>query len=112
MDNRLRPCQEFLKVKVMTKAITLSAILAALLTLTAQCLASAEFGPAENALSEFRSVRYENVYTKVPTSGKVISLKITDSGKIFYICREKSGTRFIMLKCAQLKASKIRSSRN
>jgi hypothetical protein len=76
----------------MNKAVPSCAILISLLTLTAHCcLASAEFGPAENALSEFRSVRYENVYTKVPTSGKVISLKITDSGKIFYICREKTG---------------------
>jgi len=53
--------------------------------------AAAEFGLAENSLGEFRSVRYENVYTKVPTTGKLVSIKITDSGKIFYICREQNG---------------------
>ncbi len=51
---------------------------------------SAEFGLAENALSEFGAVRFENVYTKVPTTGKVVSIKITDNGTIYYICREKN----------------------
>ncbi len=50
----------------------------------------AEFGLAENSLSEFGAVRYENVYTKVPTSGKLVSIKIADNGVIFYICREKN----------------------
>jgi hypothetical protein len=49
------------------------------------------FGLQENALGEFKAVRYENVYTKVPTSGKLVAIKITDSGKIYYICKEKSG---------------------
>jgi hypothetical protein len=49
------------------------------------------FGPQENALSEFKGVRYENIYTKVPTSGKLVAIKITDGGKIYYICKEKSG---------------------
>lgn len=51
---------------------------------------SAEFGLAENALSEFGAVRFENIYTKVPTTGKVVSIKITDNGTIYYICREKN----------------------
>ena len=51
---------------------------------------SAEFGLAENALSEFGAVRFENVYTKVPTTGKIVSIKITDNGTIYYICREKN----------------------
>ena len=71
-----------------------------LVTLTLLCLVSTlplnlatgtDFRPAENALGEFRSVRYENIYTKVPTSGKLVSIKITDNGTTYYICREKSG---------------------
>ncbi len=50
----------------------------------------AQFGLAENALSEFGAVRFENIYTKVPTTGKVVSIKITDNGTIYYICREKN----------------------
>jgi hypothetical protein len=50
-----------------------------------------DFGLAENSLGGFRSIRYENIYTKVPTSGKLVSIKITDSGLIYYICREKNG---------------------
>ncbi|MBI4961697.1 MAG: hypothetical protein HY913_00325 [Desulfomonile tiedjei] len=53
--------------------------------------AAADFGVAENALGGLRGIRYENVYTKVPTSGKLVSIKITDSGRIYYICREKTG---------------------
>ncbi|HTY24143.1 MAG TPA: hypothetical protein VMC85_13505 [Desulfomonilaceae bacterium] len=52
---------------------------------------AADFGRSESALSDFKAVRYESIYTKVPTSGKLVSIKITDSGKIYYICREKSG---------------------
>jgi hypothetical protein len=51
----------------------------------------ADFGPAEDALSEVKGLRYENVYTKVPTSGRLASIKITDGGRIYYICREKTG---------------------
>ncbi len=49
-----------------------------------------QFGLAENALSEFKSIKFENIYTKVPTSGKLISIRI-DGGTTYYICREKSG---------------------
>jgi hypothetical protein len=49
------------------------------------------FGAQANALGEFKAVRYENIYTKVPTSGKLVAIKITDGGKIYYICKEKSG---------------------
>lgn len=52
---------------------------------------AADFGPAESVLGDVRSVRYENVYTKVPTSGKLVSIRITDSGTVYYICREKTG---------------------
>lgn len=57
----------------------------------AHFVAAADFGLPQNALSEFGSVRFENIYTKVPTSGKLISIKIGDNGKVFYICREKAG---------------------
>jgi hypothetical protein len=53
--------------------------------------AAPDFGLAENSLGGFRAIRYENVYTKVPTSGKLVSIKITDSGRTYYICREKNG---------------------
>lgn len=52
---------------------------------------SAEFGLAENSLSEYGAIRFESVYTKVPTTGKLVSIRITDKGTIYYICREKSG---------------------
>jgi hypothetical protein len=52
---------------------------------------SADFGLAENALGEFSGTRYENVYTRVPTTGKLVSIKITDNGRVYYICREKTG---------------------
>ncbi len=70
-------------------SIGIASILAAGFSVCAQ--AAADFGLAENSLGGFRAIRYENVYTKVPTSGKLVSIKITDSGRIYYICREKSG---------------------
>ncbi|MEW6139061.1 MAG: hypothetical protein AB1733_12570 [Thermodesulfobacteriota bacterium] len=54
-------------------------------------LVAGEFGLAENALGEYRAIRYENVYTKVPTSGKLVSIRITDNGTMYYICREENG---------------------
>ncbi len=50
-----------------------------------------DFGLAESVLGEYGAIRYENTYTKVPTSGKLIAIRITDKGTIYYICREKSG---------------------
>ncbi len=72
--------------KVLVIGVFLSFILAQALPVF-----SMNFGLAENALGEFRAIRYENVYTKVPTTGKLASIKITDNGKIYYICKEKSG---------------------
>jgi hypothetical protein len=54
------------------------------------CTAS-DFGPATNALGKFKSIQYERMFTKVPSSGKLVSIKITDSGKTYYICKESSG---------------------
>jgi hypothetical protein len=59
--------------------------------LAAGTLLATDFGPAENALGACRSIRYESVYTKVPTTGKLVSIKITDNGKVYYICKEKTG---------------------
>ena len=56
-----------------------------------QIMHGAEFGQRQSVLGEFKGIRYENVYTKVPTTGKLVSVKITDTGKIYYICKEKSG---------------------
>lgn len=62
-----------------------------MLSLAVGLAQATDFGLAENSLSEFRAIKYENTYTKVPTTGKLVSIKMTDSGKIYYICREKSG---------------------
>lgn len=71
--------------------ITVIALLSLLLTsLCANSLQASDFGLAENALGEYRAVRYENIYTKVPTTGKLVSLKIADNGRVYYICKEKT----------------------
>jgi hypothetical protein len=41
-----------------------------------------------DALRDVRSTRIENQFTKVPTTGKLVSVKMTDSGRTYYICRE------------------------
>lgn len=66
-------------------------------------LHAADFGLAENVLGGFGAIRYENTYTKVPTSGKIVSIKITDSGTIYYICREKAGYVIYHLEIRPLK---------
>jgi hypothetical protein len=71
------------------KSIAIALALA--LSLLAGQLEAADFGLAENALGDFRDIRYENFYTRVPTSGKLVSLKIADNGRIYYICKEKTG---------------------
>jgi hypothetical protein len=73
------------------------------LSIVADGLQAERFGIAENALSEFGAIRYENVYTKVPTSGKLVSLRITDAGRIYYICREESGYVVYHLKIRPMK---------
>lgn len=75
------------KWKVM-KSIVVSFLVLGLSAALAQAM---DFGLAENSLSVFRAIKYENMYTKVPTTGKLVSIKMTDSGKTYYICREKSG---------------------
>jgi hypothetical protein len=73
------------------KILTLMSLVIIVATVQPDFTGATGFGPRENALSEFKGVRYENIYTKVPTSGKLVAIKITDSGKIYYICKEKSG---------------------
>jgi hypothetical protein len=41
-----------------------------------------------DALRDVRSIRIENQFTKVPTTGKLVSVKMTDSGRTYYICKE------------------------
>ncbi|MDQ7781389.1 MAG: hypothetical protein RDU20_00825 [Desulfomonilaceae bacterium] len=59
--------------------------------LTSVTTHASDFGLAESVLGEYGAIRYENTYTKVPTSGKLISIRIADNGTIYYICREKTG---------------------
>ncbi len=65
-----------------------------------------EFGLAENILSEYGAVRFENHYTRVPTTGKLVSIKITDGGKIFYICSERNGYAIYNLEIRPLEGFK------
>lgn len=85
----------------MKSLLTISGAL--FLLLIAAQLTAEEFGLAENALSEFGAIRYENIYTKVPTSGKLVSLRITDNGRIYYICREETGYVVYHLKIRPMK---------
>ncbi len=73
------------------KILTLVSLAIVVATVQPDVTRATDFGPQENALGDFKGVRYENIYTKVPTSGKLVAIKITNSGKIYYICKEKSG---------------------
>ncbi|MCL5126147.1 MAG: hypothetical protein M1511_16935 [Deltaproteobacteria bacterium] len=77
-----------------------------LLIVSYQSVNAGEFGLAENVLSEYGAVKFENHYTKVPTTGKLVSIKITDGGKIFYICREKNGYAIYNLEVRPLEGFK------
>jgi hypothetical protein len=46
---------------------------------------------AQDALDGVRSVRIERISTRVPSPGKLAAIRITDSGRIYYICREGNG---------------------
>ncbi len=48
-----------------------------------------EFGIAENSLNDYRSVRYESVYTKVPTTGKARFHQDRQRQNILYLSREE-----------------------
>ena len=71
-----------------------------------------EFGLAENVLSEYGAVRFETHYTRVPTTGQLVSIKITDGGKIFYICRERNGYAIYNLEIRPLEGFKDKIEQN
>jgi hypothetical protein len=73
------------------RAIILAVLCLIATNLWATPSSASDFGLAENALGEYKAVRYENIYTRVPTTGKLVSLKVADNGRIYYICKEKSG---------------------
>lgn len=68
-----------------------AAVALATLTLASASVCQAQFQLGEDALREFRSIRFENIYTRVPSAGKLVAIKITDSGKTYYVCKEKTG---------------------
>jgi hypothetical protein len=74
-------------VKAMPLDGLLRSTLALMMLLSAVPARAEEFGVAENSLNDYRAIRYENIYTKVPTTGKLVSIRI-DGGKTYYICRE------------------------
>ncbi|MBM4325538.1 MAG: hypothetical protein FJ118_00095 [Deltaproteobacteria bacterium] len=65
--------------------------LAGLCVLAYEPGAAQEFPTPEYALRDAKAIRYESVYTRIPSTGKLATIKITDSGRIYYVCREKSG---------------------
>jgi hypothetical protein len=73
------------------KRIFTSMVFIGLLSWICPTVFGSEFGLGENSLSEFRAIKYENIYTKVPTTGKLVSIKIADNGRTYYICREAAG---------------------
>jgi hypothetical protein len=77
-------------IKTMPAVGLLGSTLALMLMFSAVPADAEEFGIAENSLNDYRAVRYESIYTKVPTSGKLVSIRL-DGGKTYYICRENGG---------------------
>lgn len=65
-----------------------------------------KFGRAEDSLRAFKAVRYENTYTNIPSSGKLVAIKITDSGRAYYVCKERGGYVIYHLEIRPVKASK------
>ncbi|MCA1961690.1 MAG: hypothetical protein LDL33_12950 [Desulfomonile sp.] len=88
---------------------TIGLISALVLCLAAAVKAEAPmFGPAEDALRLFKAVRHENVSTRVPSSGKLVAIKITNSGRTYYICREKSGYAIYHLEVRLVEGAKAK----
>ena len=73
------------------RSLIATAVALATLSLGLASICAAQFQLGEDALREFRSVRYQNIYTRVPSPGKLVAIKITDSGKTYYVCKEKTG---------------------
>ena len=68
-----------------------TAIILATLSLVSASIGRAQFELGEDALREYRSIRFENIYTRVPSTGKLVAIKIADNGKTYYVCKEQTG---------------------
>lgn len=67
-----------------------------------------QFAPATDALHLFKAIRYENIATRVPSPGKLVSIKITDTGRTYYICKEKSGYAIYHLEVRLVEGAKAK----
>ena len=66
--------------------VAIGLVVGLVLCLSAPVTAQApQFGPATDALHLFKAIRRESMSTRVPSSGKLVSIKITDNGRIYYI---------------------------
>lgn len=89
--------------------VTIGMILGLIVCLGAAATAqSPQFGPATDALHLFKAVRHENVSTRVPSPGKLVSIKITDKGRIYYICKEKTGYAIYHLEVRLVEGAKAK----
>ncbi len=52
---------------------------------------AADLGPTDNSSRVFRSTRYEQTFTRVPSTGQLVGVKVADNGRMYYICKEKTG---------------------
>jgi hypothetical protein len=69
---------------------------------------SPQFGPATDALHLFRAIRHESISTRVPSPGKLVSIKITDNGRTYYICKEKTGYAIYHLEVRLVEGAKAK----
>lgn len=67
-----------------------------------------QFGPATDALHLFKAIRHESIATRVPSPGKLVSIKITDSGRTYYICKEESGYAIYHLEVRLVEGAKAK----
>jgi len=65
-------------------------------------------GPAPDPLRLFKAVRLENMSTRVPSPGKLVSIKITNSGRTYYICKEKTGYAIYHLEVRLVEGAKAK----
>jgi len=66
------------------------------------------FGPAQDSLGLFKAIRHESVSTRIPSPGKLVSIKITDSGRTYYICKEKTGYAIYHLEVRLVEGAKAK----
>jgi len=65
-------------------------------------------GPTPDPLRLFKAVRLENMATRVPSPGKLVSIKITNSGRTYYICKEKNGYAIYHLEVRLVEGAKAK----